>query len=66
MLEALPHAGSATSPYSPAANPRLSGQSDVGVRRRIRSHRRVLWIGLLLVLALGLVGVLVVVANRET
>ncbi len=42
----------------------LAGQATVGAERRVRSSRRVMWIGVLAAVALMLVGLLVVVANR--
>jgi hypothetical protein len=42
----------------------LAGQATVGAERRVRSLRRVMWIGILAAVALLLVGLLAVVANR--
>jgi hypothetical protein len=50
-------------PPSPQS-PELSGQPAVGAQRRDRSMRRVFLIGLLSVVALTLIAVLVIVANR--
>jgi hypothetical protein len=54
--------GAATGTFT--TEPILAGQSTIGAQRRVRSMRRVLWIGLLSAFAIMLVGVLLVVANR--
>ena len=55
-------AGAATGTFT--TEPILAGQSTIGAQRRVRSSRRVLWIGLLSAFAIMLVGVLLAVANR--
>jgi hypothetical protein len=47
-----------------SAGPAVAGQADLGSQRRIRSSRRVFWIGVLAAVAIFLIGALVVVASR--
>lgn len=58
---------SRTTPASPSQSATswsgMSGDESIGTKRRVRSSRRVLWIGLLSAIAILLVGVLLVVVN---
>lgn len=67
---AAPSKAPSTAPFESPAIPRnstdlaIGGKATIGAQRRVRSTRRVLWIGVLSAVFLMLLGVLVVVANR--
>jgi hypothetical protein len=63
VTETQPTGGQSAGIQSTSAGASFVGQSTVGAQRRVRSSRRVFWIGLLSAVAIMLVGVLVVVAN---